>query len=186
MPESPAPARIVCARYLAPVAVPLTPSAAVSAVGKSSAPGHADHPLPRDIHCGLRPPQIICRKVTRPRRSPAQMSTTRSCVHFLQYSDTLAAVVSGYSRMIFPDLHTGHGINTPSGVALQITTAFLFMKPLLFWPGLLVRVHPREIASRAFMVDRRRASFKYLRVVSLPLFLKLYLIIVTDFQIVTP
>lgn len=93
----------------------------------------------------LRPPRFFAsffvpnyaltlRIVTRSNLSPAWMSTTLFRLHFRQYSDTHAAAVSGYSRMIFPDLHTGHGINTPDGVDLHKTTALPFMKSSSF-PG---------------------------------------------------
>lgn len=74
--------------------------------------------------------------VTRSRPSPARMSIMLSRLHFLQYRDTQAAAVSGYSRMSFPDRHTGQGMNTPDGVALHITTGFRTMKTAPFVSGL--------------------------------------------------
>lgn len=74
--------------------------------------------------------------VTRSRPSPARMSIMLSRLHFRQYRDTQAAAVSGYSRMSFPDRHTGQGMNTPDGVALHITTGFRTMKTAPFVSGL--------------------------------------------------
>jgi len=116
------------------------------------------------------------RSVTRSNLSPAWMSTTLSRLHLRQYSDTHAAAVSGYSRMSFPDLHTGHGTNTPYGVDLHKTTALPFMENSSF-PGQPSRAcASREKAPRDFMLGNLRFLFKRFPPFSLPLFLKLYLI----------
>lgn len=103
--------------------------------------GKAPPPLHIRVTCwaAARGDGSICAgrcSVTRSRPSPARMSIMLSRLHFRQYRDTQAAAVSGYSRMSFPDRHTGQGMNTPPGVALHITTEFRTMKNRSFRLGL--------------------------------------------------
>lgn len=138
----------------------------------SSSLRHRGDTLP----CPLRSHAPTFRSVTRSNLSPAWMSTTLSRLHLRQYSDTHAAAVSGYSRMSFPDLHTGHGTNTPDSVDLHKTTALPFMENSSF-PGQPSRAcASREKAPCGFMLGHLRFLFKRFPPFSLPLFLKLYLI----------